>query len=62
MRCIVSEYVDEDVWDQLGRRLKVPKNKRREIANKEESVYAKTNELLGLWCERFESDATVGVS
>lgn len=62
LKGIIAEYVDDDVWHELGRRIGVHKNKRREIETQKETIHEKTYELLGIWHGNSGNDATIGVS
>ncbi|KAJ8036180.1 hypothetical protein HOLleu_20074 [Holothuria leucospilota] len=60
LKGIIAEYVDDDVWHELGRRIGVSKNKRREIETQKGTIHEKTYELLGIWHENSGSEATIG--
>lgn len=62
MRQIVSQYIDNDVWHDLGRSLEIPKNTRIEIEKNKDHISGKTYDLLGQWHQKFGSQATLGVS
>lgn len=61
MRQIVSQYIDDDVWHDLGRSLEIPKNTRIEIEKNKNHISGKTYDLLGQWHQKLGSQATLGL-